>query len=269
MGKRVFKIISALSFTFILMFSLAACGSNGDKKTSLEKIKARGTLVVGLSAATPPYEFHYSNNGKNEIKGADLELVKRIAKQMDVKYEIKDMDFDGLLPALQSGKIDMIVSAMSPTPEREKAADFSKVYYKSTNVFVVRKSELSKYAKPSALKNATVATINSSTQQAVTQKYFPKAHLKLLGKSNDLALAVAHNKADAMLVDVPTAELLIRANPSLAQTNLKYNDDTAGAAIAMPNHSSKDFKDAVNTAITKYKGQYEKWIIEQVKYVKE
>nr|WP_239529411.1 transporter substrate-binding domain-containing protein [Sporolactobacillus spathodeae] len=257
-----------MSFAFVLIFSLTACGSSGDKQTSLEKIKSKGTLVVGLSAATPPYEFHYSNNGKNELKGADLELVKRIAKQIGVKYQIKDMDFDGLLPALQSGKIDMIVSAMSPTPEREKAADFSKVYYKSTNVFVVRKNELSKYEKPSALKNATVATINSSTQQAVTEKYFPKAHLKLFGKSNDLALAVANEKADAMLVDVPTAALLIKANPSLAQTKLQYNDDTAGAAIAMPNQSSKDLKNTVNSAITKYKGQYDKWILEQVKYVK-
>ncbi|GAY79094.1 amino acid ABC transporter, amino acid-binding/permease protein [Sporolactobacillus inulinus] len=162
----------------------------------------------------------------------------------------------------------MLVSSMSPTEEREKSADFSKVYFKSTNVFVVRKSELSKYQKPDALKNATVAVINSSTQQQVMQKNFPKAQLKLFGKNNDLSLAVAHNKVDAMLIDVPQAALQVKANPSLVQTKLKYSDHTAGAAIAMPNHSSKDLKDAVNSVVTEYKSDYEQWLLDQVKYVK-
>ncbi|WP_018664866.1 transporter substrate-binding domain-containing protein [Heyndrickxia acidiproducens] len=269
MVKKVFKAMISLSFMAALVLSLSACGSSSAKEqSSLEKIKSKGTLVVGLMAATPPYEFHYSHNGKNELKGADLELIKRLAKKMDVKYEIKEMDFDGLLPAMQSGKVDMIVNAMSPTPERKKAADFSKIYYKSTNVFVVRKSELSKYKKASALKNATVAVVNSSTQQQVMQKYFPKAKLKLFGKNTDLAMAVANNKVDAMLVDVPTAAMLIKASPSLVQTNLKYNDDSAGAAIAMPKNSTSDLKKLVNSVVTENKSKYEDWVLQQVKYVK-
>ncbi|MGG3964397.1 MULTISPECIES: transporter substrate-binding domain-containing protein [Heyndrickxia] len=268
MKKRGLQVLSTLVLVCTLIISMSACGKNDKKQTSLEKIKSRGTLVVGLSAANPPYEFYYSNNGKKELKGADLELIKDIAKQMGVKYEIKDMDFDGLLPALQSGKVDMIVSAMSPTSEREKAADFSKVYFKSTNVFVVRKEELGKYGNASAFKNATVAVINSSTQQQVMQKNFPKAKLKLFGRNTDLALAVANKKVDAMLVDVPQAALLIRSNPSLIQTKIKYSDDTAGAAIAMPNHSSQDLKKVVNSVITKDKPLYQKWLLSQVKFMK-
>ncbi|WP_018664871.1 transporter substrate-binding domain-containing protein [Heyndrickxia acidiproducens] len=268
MGKKVFWFLSNLVLGCILLFSLAGCGDNGKKQSSLEKIKSKGTLVVGMNATNPPYEFHYSNNGKNELKGADIELVKKIAKKLGVKYEIKDMDFDGLLPALQSGKVDMVVSSMSPTPEREKAADFSKIYFKSTNVFVVRKDELSKYQKASAFKNATVAVINSSTQQQVMEKQFPNAKLKLFGKNTDLALAVAHKKVNAMLVDVPQAALLVKSNPSLIQTNMKYSDNTAGAAIAMPNHTSQDLKDAVNSVAVKYKPQFQEWLLSQVKYVK-
>ncbi|MGJ8540812.1 transporter substrate-binding domain-containing protein [Heyndrickxia coagulans] len=271
MGKKLFKTIFSLSLMFMLALSLAGCGSksgSAKEQSSLKKIQSKGTLVVGLMAATPPYEFHSSADGKNEIKGADIELIRRIAKKMGVKYEIKDMDFDGLLPALQSGKVDMLVSAMSPTPEREKSADFSKVYYKSTNVFIVKKSELSKYKKASALKNATVAVINSSTQQQVMRKYFPKARLKLFGKTTDLALAVANNKVDAILVDVPTAVLLTKANPSIVQTKLKYNDDSAGAAIALPKDSTSDLKKLVNSVITENKSNYEDWILQQAKYVK-
>ncbi|KLI01755.1 amino acid ABC transporter substrate-binding protein [Sporolactobacillus inulinus CASD] len=252
----------------ILVLALSGCGNGGEKKTGVKAIKSRGTLVVGLMAATPPYEFHYSHDGKNEIKGSDIELIKRIAKKLGVNYQIKDMDFDGLLPALQSGKVDILVSAMSPTETREKAADFSKVYFKSTNVFVVRKSELSKYQKPSVLKNATVGVINSSVQQQVMQKYFPKAPLKLFGKNTDLALALAHNKMDAMLVDVPTAALAIKANPLLVQTNLKYNDDSAGAAIALPKNSDKELMKAVNSVIDQYKPQYSQWVLDNVKYLK-
>ncbi|MFT9155687.1 MAG: transporter substrate-binding domain-containing protein [Liquorilactobacillus satsumensis] len=252
-----------------LFVSISACGKKSTstaKETSLEKIKKKGILTVGLSASTAPYEFH---NTKNKIVGADVLLIKKIAKKLGVKYKIEDIDFDGLLPALQAKKVDMIVSAMSPTPERENSADFSKVYYKSTNVFVTRKEDAAKYnSNYKLLDQSTVAVLNSSTQQQVVEKYFPNAHLKLLSKSNDLALAVANGKADALLVDMPTAALLEKSNKSLVNTKIKRRDNTAGAAVAMPKNTSKDLKNAVNSVITKYKADYAKWVIQEVKYVK-
>ncbi|MFT8563026.1 transporter substrate-binding domain-containing protein [Liquorilactobacillus nagelii] len=266
--KKIVSLILLLFITIGLAATLSACSnsSSSKKQTSLEKIKKKGVLTVGMSASTAPYEFHDKND---KIIGSDVTLIKKIAKKIGVKYKIKDMDFDGLLPAMQSGKIDMIVSAMSPTKEREKSADFSKVYYKSTNVFMTKKDDVKKFnANPDLLNSSTVAVINSSTQQQVVQKNFPKATLKLFSKSTDTALAVVNSKADALLVDVPTAALLEKTNSSLVNTNIRKSDGTAGAAVAMPNNSTKDLKNAVNSVITKYKTNYAKWVLEEVKNVK-
>ncbi|MFT8459773.1 MAG: transporter substrate-binding domain-containing protein [Liquorilactobacillus ghanensis] len=266
-SKKPFLIVMLVIICIGFFASLSACSKKStSKETSLEKIKKKGVLTVGLSAATAPYEFH---NSDNKIVGADVLLVKKIAKEIGVKYKIEDIDFDGLLPALESKKVDMIVSAMSPTPERKKSADFSKVYYKSTNVFVTRKEDVAKYNNNYKLLNqSTIAVLNSSTQQQVVEKDFSNAHLKLLSKSTDLALAVSNKKADALLVDIPTAALLEKNNKTLANTKVKRSDNTAGAAVAMPKNTSKDLKNAVNTTIAKYKTDYAKWVLQEVKYVK-
>lgn len=242
------------------MLVLAGCGKSSS--SDLKKIQDKGTLTVGMISSNPPYEYQTTKNGKTVMSGADVQLVRKVAKELGVKYKIKTMDLDGLLPALQAKKVDMLITSMSPTAERKKGATFSNVYYKSTNTLVVRKSDASKYKKASDFKNATIAVINNSTQQPMIKKAFPNATFKNLSKVTDLALAVNNNKADAFSIDMPTAKILLRQNPNLTITSYRHHDASAGAAIALPKGTSKDLLKKVNKVIKANKSQYAKWVLE-------
>lgn len=98
MKSALVKKIAAVAAVAVLAISMVGCGSSGDEnKTALDKIKESGKLVVGTSADYPPYEFHATVDGKDEIKGFDIDIAQAVADDLGVKLEIKDMDFDGLL----------------------------------------------------------------------------------------------------------------------------------------------------------------------------
>ncbi|WP_439645114.1 transporter substrate-binding domain-containing protein [Lacticaseibacillus pantheris] len=140
------KIFIGIAVALLATISLSACGksANASSDGDVGRIQKKGTLVVGIISSNPPYEFHTSINGKDKFRGSDVKLVKAISKKLGVKYQLKQMDVDGLLPALQAKKVDMLVTSLSPTPERKKAAEFSNVYYKSTAAITVRKTDFKK-----------------------------------------------------------------------------------------------------------------------------
>ena len=94
-------------------------------------------LYVGTNAEFEPFEYRESGN----IVGFDIELVGEIAKLINAEIEIEDMAFDGLLPALQTKKIDLIIAGMTATEERKKNVNFSEPYYKSQQAIVVNNDE--------------------------------------------------------------------------------------------------------------------------------
>ena len=102
---------------------LAGCGNTSGTANSaaaeadgaLQEIKDSGKLVVGTCADYPPYEWHLVQDGEDKIIGFDIDIAQAIADELGVELEVQDMDFDGLIPALSTGKIDMIISGMNPT----------------------------------------------------------------------------------------------------------------------------------------------------------
>lgn len=126
--KKLIKIFTII-FLFLMGLATSPLTSSAEaasKKvaagTVMKKIKSSGKIVVGMSADYPPMEFTKNVNGKNKFVGVDVELAKQIAKDLGVKLEIKNMDFDSLLVALETGKIDVIISGMTPTSERRRAS---------------------------------------------------------------------------------------------------------------------------------------------------
>lgn len=260
------KLLYIVTIVGTLLLILSGCGKSNN--SSLQQIKKKGTITVGMISSNPPYEFQTTKNGKTVMSGSDIRLVKKVAKGLGVKYKIKTMDLDGLLPAMQAHKVDMLITSMSPTPERKKGAKFSDVYYKSTNTLVVRKSDANKYKNANNFKNASIAVINNSTQQPMIHKAFPNAPLKKLGKVTDLALAVNNNKADAFSIDIPTATILLKQNPNLTMTSWRHHDASVGAAVALPKDTDNSLVKAVNKVIAQNKTDYAKWVLEYAKQVK-
>ena len=111
--KKVFLVLT------LVIFGLVSCG----KKDSGQK-----KLRVGLNAVFAPFE--YIENG--QVAGFDVDMINEIGKNLGYEVEIIDQSFDGLIPALKAGKIDIIVSGMSSTEERKKSVDFTDEYFKST-----------------------------------------------------------------------------------------------------------------------------------------
>ena len=114
--KKVFLVLT------LVIFGLVSCG----KKDSGQK-----KLRVGLNAVFAPFE--YIENG--QVAGFDVDMINEIGKNLGYEVEIIDQSFDGLIPALKAGKIDIIVSGMSSTEERKKSVDFTDDYFISKETY--------------------------------------------------------------------------------------------------------------------------------------
>ncbi len=96
-------------------------------------------IVMGTNAEFEPFEFH---NDANEVVGFDIEVAYEIADNAGKKLKIEDMNFDSLIPALQSGKVDFVIAGMTVTEERLQNVDFSDSYFNASQVIIVRADSL-------------------------------------------------------------------------------------------------------------------------------
>ncbi|MCT8975424.1 ABC transporter substrate-binding protein [Clostridium sp. CX1] len=263
MLKKSLKKFIAMSLVVGSMVTFAACGSqststsgSGDKSqsASMERIKKNGKLVLGTSADYPPYEFHKSINGKDEIVGFDIEVAKEIAKDLGVKLEVKDMKFDGLLAALDQGNVDIVVAGMTPTPEREKNVDFSNVYYQAVQTIVVRASDKDKIKSTDDLKGKKIGVQKGAIQEQIAQKQVSGAQPVALGKISDLMLALKSNRVDAVIVELPVATSNVNANKDLVISDIKLQTEEAGSAAAFKKGSS-DLVKEVNKTLDRLKAE--------------
>lgn len=124
----------------------------------VQAAKKAGPLKIGMEANYPPYNWTQTTKAHGAVpidgshsyaNGYDVQIAKIIGKRLHRKVIVEKTEWDGLLPALTSGKIDLIIAGMSPTPQRRKAINFSAPYRKSTFVVIVNKA--SKYSNATKL----------------------------------------------------------------------------------------------------------------------
>lgn len=254
MKKVVVKKVLAGILSVGLLFSVAGCGKKSvdaaAKNSAVEKIKKSGKLVVGTSADYPPYEFHKSIDGKDQIVGFDIKIAEEIAKDMGVKLEIKDMKFDGLLAALDSGNVDMVIAGMTPTEERTKSVDFSKVYYNAIQGVAVKTENKDKLATMESLQGKTIGVQKGTVQESLVKEQLPQAKIKSLGKISDLVLELKNNKVDAIVAELPVINAYSQKNSDLAVTTVTMKSADSGSAVAVKKNS-KEFVDEINKVLDK------------------
>lgn len=120
---------------------LAACGTKDNNASDTGSNTDTGNkqvLKVGTSADYAPFEYVDAAKGE-EIIGFDIDLIKLVGEKIGVDMQVQDMDFNSLVPALQAGKIDVVISGMTPNPDREKVVDFSDQYNETEQVIIVKK----------------------------------------------------------------------------------------------------------------------------------
>ena len=274
MKKKVTLELSAIIIFTNLLFPMIGQAEATDPV--LEKIQKSGKLVIGLSADYPPYEFHATVNGKDQVVGADISMGEKIAEDLGVKLVVEELGFDALLGALNTGKIDLIISGMSPTPERQKEVNFSDSYITINQRVVVRKADKDKYTDAKAFDGLKVAAQKQSTQEELAQTELTGSEVVSLPKVTDIVLNLQNKKVDGAVIEGPVAEAYVAQNPALALTDIDFENGQADMAIAMSkeapalqtkvNETVKDIQD--NNLMEVYKEEAGKLMFNEESFLK-
>jgi len=229
----------------------------------VQKIKNSGKLVMATSADYPPYEFHDLSGGKDEITGFDVDIAKAIAKELGVELEIKDMAFDGVLPALLTKKVDIAIAAFTITDERKKSVDFSDPYLDGGQQIVTYKGSPIKGKED--LKGKTIGVQLSTTGEAEAKK-IDGAKLKQFDRVDAVMLDLMNKRVDAAIVGSVVADAYLKLNPDkYEKAGDKLNSEQNGIPIRkedtklleVVNKVLKDLKDS-----GEYDKLVQKWFVD-------
>jgi polar amino acid transport system substrate-binding protein len=214
--------------------------------SQLDEIKSRGKLIVGTSADWPPFEYIDS---AGRYAGIDMALAEKIARELGVQLEVKDMKFAALIEALKGGQIDIILADIHPTAEREKVIDFTKNYYIAYDgsVLVLKKGaqnirdEQSLKGKRIGVQLGTIQEewakekLGASSEIVSFDRVFP-----------EMVMALKRGDLDAIVVGDIIGEVLAKRDPEL-QVVFKVGS-LGGAAIGV-RQGSEELKYVINKLI--------------------
>ncbi|EOS7906539.1 transporter substrate-binding domain-containing protein [Enterococcus hirae] len=238
------KFFGMLTVLFALA-TLGACGSSnttaqGQEKDQLAAIKKSGVLKVATSADYAPFEFHTMVDGKDKIVGSDIDLAKAIAKELGVKAEVSDMNFNTVLASLKEGKADLAISAISATDERKQQFDFTDNYYNPPQVVIINKKNKEIYRNANDLKDKNVGAQKGSIQEELVKTQLKGAKLVTIDKVPNMIVEVNQGSLAATVVEKTIAESYIAQNPDLMIADISLEPAPNEAfAIALPKESSQ------------------------------
>ena len=218
--------------------------------TLLEQIEAKGKLVVGTEAQYAPYEF---KDLDANFVGCDMWLAQQIADSLGVELEIVDMSFAGIIPAVQSGQVDLGIAAFTNTPERAEEIDFSNLYETSAQLLIVKTGNADTYSTKEALAGQKVGAQKGTIQSQLIQSALPDSELFELEKYPALALEVQNGNIAGLVVDQAVGESLVaNSNGELEVSNFEFSAEEAsfGKSVVIAK-GNEDLVAAVNEVIDK------------------
>lgn len=243
----------------IILLLLVAIGSLGLVGCSSKKsTEEAATLRVGLNAQFPPFESVGGPNGE-EFYGFDIDLIYEVAAQLGKEIEIVDMDFDGLIPALNSGKVDLCISGMTITEDRKKNVNFSDPYYTATQVVLVQKGMVDTYSSVADLKDgATIGAVLGYTGEIIAQDLFAPEQIATYKSGFEASIEVSNGRIDALIMDSAPA-VVFAQKQGLAIANIDFDPEYYGIAISKDNPELlAEVNEALATIIPST--QYQDWI---------
>lgn len=242
------KIATLLVVVLVLTLGLIGCG----KQTNTSTAKV---LKVGAETTFPPFEFQ--DETSKDYVGFDIDLAKAIGKQMGYEVQIQNIGFDGLIPALDAGNIDVIASAMTITDERAKKVNFSKPYYKSGLSIVVNSSNTSINSFKD-LEGKRIA-VQIGTTSAEEARKIKNAQVREFNSNSEAYMELKNNGVDAVVNDLPVnAYYLTKTGAKDAKlVGEVANSEDYGIATAKKN---TELNEKINKALDELKknGEYEK-----------
>jgi len=198
MRKKISLAAIAALVASSVIFAGANTSANADTKNRLNLVKP-GSLVVGMTLQFKP-QMYLDEAGKPA--GYDVELVKRLAKALRLKLEIKNMDFAGLIPGLVSKQFDLVSVGLTKNPDREKSIQFVREYMPYTTVLAARTGDSTGNTK--AVWNVAgkkVTALQGAAASRIVKADFPNTTLVEFPQQNDAFLEVVSRRADAIVVE--------------------------------------------------------------------
>ncbi len=214
-----------------------------------------GFLILGTAPIFPPFSYRsnpYTENDEN-ITGFDIGLATEIANRRGKKLKIKTMYFDELIPALQNGDVDIVMSAMSITEERKELVDFSITYYEASQVVVIRNDDKTFdniRTKEALGENKKLASLLGSTG-SVTANKIAKNNIVSELKTWELAIEELLNEnVDAIIVDKAPAKIFVTEHPNklISLSSIEFDTEYYSVAVAKTN---RELLASVNDTISK------------------
>lgn len=238
------KIIALMLVLALAGTMLCACGDN-------KKDNGKEKLVMATNAEFPPYEYHEGN----DIVGIDVEVAQALAEKLDMELEIKDMNFDSIITAVDTGKADVGLAGMTVTPEREKNVDFSDSYATGVQVVIVREDSAIKTVDDLMVegKKVTVGVQTGTTGDIYTTDDIEKAGygtVKRYPKGADGVAALSAGKIDCVVIDNQPAMEFVKANKGLKILDTEYAVEDYAIVIKKGN---TELTDSINNALKELK----------------
>lgn len=214
---------------------------------------AKKRIYVGTNAEFPPFE--YLENGK--ITGFDIELMNEIGKVLNADIKIQDMAFDGLLPALQLKKVDVVIAGMTATEERMKTVAFTQPYYTASQVIIVKEGDNS-IKSFEDLKGKRVGVMLGFTGDTVVSE-IEGVKIERFNAAYAGIMALKADKADAVVLDSEPAKNYVKQNPGLKLAEADAAKEEYAIAIRK---NDKALLEKIEKALTEIKanGTYDKLI---------
>lgn len=204
---------------------------------------AGDTLVMGTNAEFPPYEFYEGQ----EVVGIDAEMAAAVAEKLGMELKIEDMAFDSLIPALSSGKIDIVAAGMTVTEDRLEFVNFSDTY--ATGIQAIIVPEGSEIASADDLAGKTIGV-----QQGTTGDIFATdiegATIERYAKGMEAVQSLSQGKIDAVIIDNEPANVFVSEVEGLQILDEAFAVEDYAVAVAKDN---EELLDQVNAALAELK----------------
>jgi polar amino acid transport system substrate-binding protein len=210
--KKWMIVVASLILFFIGCAQMNSNTANTSASPVIDRILQRGELVVGMAGNMPPLNM---TTKEGELIGYEVDLAKGMAKAMGVRAKLQVIPFAELLPALQSGKIDLILSNMTITPTRNLKVAFVGPYFTSGKAFLtkIKTIALADEAKDIDAKKTRLVALKGSTSQAFVEEAIPGATLVTADDYDEAVKMVLEDKVHAMVADYPICVVSVYRYP--------------------------------------------------------
>ena len=260
--KSLLKLFALLLFFLFGIGSalgLSGCGA-APAASKPAASAAKKVIRAGMDAAYPPFGFQ--DMDKKEYMGFDVDIIKAIGKEEGFDVEVRNVNFDGLIPALQSGDLDVAINDITITEDRKKSVDFSKRYY-IAGLGVVVKSDNNSIQKKEDLSGKTLGVTIGSTGEEAARK-IEGANVRVYSTLSDAFLDLKQGAVDCVVNDIPTNEYYVAttSDKSVKTAPVALTEEDLGIAVKKGN---KELLTKIDDGLAKMKKNgefakiYKKW----------